>query len=188
MGRRGQLGLSNTFRCQLLDRGRIRHRNSRSRLSLTNIILNGIFLEEPEDVIEHKVATRLFHKERCLDKLSPGVAVVGHFADDLDDDTTVGGGLRVYRVNEDFAVLETDGGGLVMDLLNGWYTEARDNWERGEKKKKYLLAETGFDVLFLCAMIKGRGFGVEAMQTVGLFVNIRIILGNKLPSNLGTMF
>lgn len=34
-------------------------------------------------------------------------------------------------------------------------------------------------------MNEGGGFGVEAMQTIGLFVDICVILGNKLPSNLG---
>lgn len=52
-------------------------------------------------------------------------------------------------------------------------------------KKQYLLAETRFDFLSLCAMNEGGGFGVEAMQTIGLFVDIRIILGDELPSNLG---
>jgi len=28
------------------------------------------------------------------------------------------------------------------------------------------------------------GFRVETMQTIGLFVDKRVILGNKLPSNL----
>ena len=120
-GERGRLGLSNKSKCRLLDRVRLGHRNSRSRLGLADIILNGIFLEELEDVVEHKVAIELFRKEECLDKLSLGVAVVGHFADDLDNDTTIGGGLRVYRVNEDFAVLETDEGDLFVDFLNGWY-------------------------------------------------------------------
>lgn len=34
-------------------------------------------------------------------------------------------------------------------------------------------------------MNEGGGFGVEAMQTIGLFVDIRVILRNELPSNLG---
>ena len=47
------------------------------------------------------------------------------------------------------------------------------------------MAETRFDFLSLCAMNEGGGFGVEAMQTIGLFVDIRVILRNELPSNLG---
>ena len=40
-------------------------------------------------------------------------------------------------------------------------------------------------VLALCSMNEGGGFCVEAMQTIGLFVDIRVILGDELPSNLG---
>jgi hypothetical protein len=162
--RRRRLGLSNRFRCWLLDRDGFRDSNGRSRLGFADIILDGIFLKEPEDVVENKVAIWLLCKEESLDELSPGITMVGHLADDLNDDTTVGGGLRVYRVNEDFAVLKTDGGDLVVD---------------------FLLAETGFEFLSLCAMNEGGGFGVEAMQTIGLFVDIRVILRNELPSNLG---
>ena len=115
-GRR-QFGLSNRFRCWPPDRDGFRDGNGRSRLGFADIILDGIFLEEPEDVVENKVAIWLFCKEESLDELSPGITMVGHLADDLNDDTTVGGGLRVYGVNEDFAVLETDGGDLVVDFL-----------------------------------------------------------------------
>ena len=53
------------------------------------------------------------------------------------------------------------------------------------RRRKNLLAETGLDVLSLCAMNEGGGFGVEAMQTIGLFVDMGVILRNELPSNLG---
>jgi hypothetical protein len=166
-GWRGEFELSGGLRCWLfLDEGGFGGRNNRNRnrLGVAGIILDGIFFEEPEDVVENKVAVWLFCEEESLDKLSPGITTVGHFTDDLDDDTAIGRGLRIYGVNVDFAILETDGSDFVMDLL---------------------LAETGFNFLSLCAMNKGGGFGVEAMQTIGLFVDIRVILGDELPSNLG---
>jgi hypothetical protein len=105
----------------------------------------------------------LFCKEESLHKLSPRVAMVRHFADDLNDDAAICRGLRVYRVDENFAVLETEGGDFVVD---------------------FLLAEARLDFLTLCAMNEGRGFGVEAMQTIGMFIDKGVILRNELPSNL----
>jgi hypothetical protein len=46
-----------------------------------------------------------------------------------------------------------------------------------------MLAKARFTLLALGTMDKGRGFCVEAMQTIGLFVNKSVILGNKLPSD-----
>jgi hypothetical protein len=43
--------------------------------------------------------------------------MVRHLSDDLDDDAAIGGGLSIHRVNEDFAVLEPDGGDLVVNFL-----------------------------------------------------------------------
>lgn len=178
-----RLRLSGRLGRWLLDRGGFGGRNGGNRLGFADIILNSIFLEEPEDVVENKVTIWLFCKEESLDELSPGITMIGHLADDLNDDTTIGRGLRIYGVNEDFAVLETDGGDLVVDFLSKCHVSKRQIARR--RRKKYLLAETGFEFLSLCAMNEGGGFGVEAMQTIGLFVDIRVILRNELPSNLG---
>jgi hypothetical protein len=43
--------------------------------------------------------------------------MVRHLSDDLDDDAAIGRGLRIDGMNEDFAVLETDGGDLVVNFL-----------------------------------------------------------------------
>lgn len=106
------------FRCGWFECSRFRGGRGGTRVCVAHIILNGIFLEKTEDVVENKVAVGLFCKEECLDKLSPGITTVRHFADDLNDNAAVGRGLRVYGVDENFAVLETDGSDLVVDLLN----------------------------------------------------------------------
>jgi hypothetical protein len=43
--------------------------------------------------------------------------VVGHFADDLNYDPSIRRGLGVDGMDEDFAVLETDGGDLIVNFL-----------------------------------------------------------------------
>lgn len=48
-----------------------------------------------------------------------------------------------------------------------------------------MLAEAGLALLTLCAMDKGGLFSVEAVQTIGMFVNKGIILRNKLPADFG---
>lgn len=55
--------------------------------------------------------------------------------------------------------------------------------EKGRKRKTYMLTKARFDFLSLVAMTESRRFCVEAMQTIGLFVNKCIVLGNKLPSD-----
>jgi hypothetical protein len=49
----------------------------------------------------------------------------------------------------------------------------------------YLLAIAWRSILALSAMNEGGGFGVKAMQTIGLLVDISVILRDKLPSNFG---
>jgi ribosomal protein L13E len=46
-----------------------------------------------------------------------------------------------------------------------------------------MLAKARFALLALVAVDEGRGFCVEAMQTIGLLVHKGVILGNKLPSD-----
>ena len=46
------------------------------------------------------------------------------------------------------------------------------------------MTEARLDILALHSMGESGGFRVEAMQTIGLFVDKSVILGNKLPSNL----
>jgi hypothetical protein len=83
------------------------------------IILGSFFLEEAEDVVEHEIAVWLFSKEKGLNEFAPRLVVIGHLADDLDDDAAVCRGLGVDGVDEDFAVLEADGGYLVVNFLCG---------------------------------------------------------------------
>ena len=81
------------------------------------VALDGLLLEEAEDVVEDVVAVGLLGEEEGLHELAPGLAAVGHLADDLDDDAAVGGGLGVDGVDEDLAVFEADGGDLVVYFL-----------------------------------------------------------------------
>jgi hypothetical protein len=61
-----------------------------NRLSLTVVALDSLLLEEAENVVENKVAVRLLSKEEGLNELFPVPSSVAHFANDLNDDTTVG--------------------------------------------------------------------------------------------------
>jgi len=53
------------------------------------IRLDGFFLEEAEDIVEDEVTVGLFSEEESLDEFTPRLVVIGHFADDLDDDTAI---------------------------------------------------------------------------------------------------
>jgi len=97
---------------------------------VTFLAVGGFFFEEAEDVVEDKVAVGLLSEEEGLYEFAPWVAVVGHFADDLDDDAAAGRRLCIDGVDEDLAVLEADGGDLVVDFLardEGWVEERSEN-------------------------------------------------------------
>lgn len=49
----------------------------------------------------------------------------------------------------------------------------------------YKLTVTRFAILAFSAVNEGRAFGVETVQTIGLLVDEGVVLGHKLPSNLG---
>jgi hypothetical protein len=83
----------------------------------TIIGLDSFFLEETKDIVENEITIWLFCKEESLNKLAPWFVVIGHFSDDLDDDSTICRRLSVDGMDEDFTILEADGGYLVMDFL-----------------------------------------------------------------------
>jgi hypothetical protein len=116
-GRRSGL----TCRCRwgFGSRGRLGLGGLNFRLSgLVGIVaLDGLLLQESENVVEHKIAVGLLSEEKGLDKLAPGLAAVRHLTDDLDDDSTICRSLRIYRVNEDLAVLKTNRSDFLMDFL-----------------------------------------------------------------------
>ena len=80
-------------------------------------LFNRLLLQEAEDVVEDEVAIRLFSQEESLDKLLPSFTLVRHLTNDLNDDSTVCGGLSINRVDEDLAVLESNRGNLTMNFL-----------------------------------------------------------------------
>ena len=82
-----------------------------------HLVLFLFFLEVSEDVVEDKVAVGLFGQEECLGELSPWATVVGHFTNNEEDDSPSCRCLRVDRVDEDFAVVVTDGVDTFVDLL-----------------------------------------------------------------------
>ena len=91
---------------------------SRSDVALRLFALfNRLLLQEAEDVVEDEVAIRLFSQEESLDKLLPCFTLVRHLTNDLNDDSTVCGGLSINRVDEDLAVLESNRGNLTMNFL-----------------------------------------------------------------------
>lgn len=91
-------------------------------------ILNGLLLQEAEDVIEDKIAIWLLCKEESLDELLPRLTAIAHLANDLDDNTTRRRSLRIHRMDEDLAVLETDGENFVVNFLR-----------KGKKQRSVLL-------------------------------------------------
>jgi hypothetical protein len=126
----------------------------------------------------------LFGEEESLHEFTPRVTMVRHLSDDLDDDTTVCGGLRINGVDEDFAVLESDGGDLIVNFLC-----ITNLLERVMLCSKYnvlphLLTVAWLAILTLSAMDEGGRFSVKTMQTIWLLIDESIVLGNKLPSDL----
>lgn len=78
-------------------------------------ITKNLFFEIPEVVVEDKVAVRLFGQEEDLDKLFPWFVVIGHFTNNMNQDPVVCAGMRVDRMNKDFALFELDLQELLMD-------------------------------------------------------------------------
>ena len=179
-GRGGELGdLLRDLGCSYV--GLVRD-HARSVVTILVIRVHRFLLKETEDVIEDKVSVRLLGQEKRLRELAPKIATIGHFADDLDDDPAICRGLRVDRVDEDFAVLEPDRNNLVVDFLRG--DIALENLARGEKVA-HLLPITWAAIFALCTMDKGRVFGVKAVESVWLLVDEGVVLGDELPSDFG---
>ena len=86
----------------------------RKVLFLLNV---NLLLEIAEDIVEDKVAVWLFGKEEGLGEFAPCPIVIGHFADNEDDDTAVGGRLGIDVVNVDLALVVADSGDAVVDFL-----------------------------------------------------------------------
>ena len=80
-------------------------------------LFNRLFLQEAENVVKDEVAVGLLSKEESLDKFPPWLPTVGHLPNHLNNNTSIGRRLGIDRVNEDFAVLETDGGDFSVDFL-----------------------------------------------------------------------
>ena len=120
--RGGHDGLGNRFLRRGENRGFGGRRSGRLLISgytlLTFIFaLSSLLLQETEDIVEDEVPVRLLGKEECLNKLFPSLSSIGHFTDDLDDNATIRGGLSIDGVNEDLAILETDGSNTIVNFL-----------------------------------------------------------------------
>jgi hypothetical protein len=76
-----------------------------------------VVLEEAEDVVVDVVTPELFGQEEGLDKLLGGSSSVGHFAEDLDNNTSVNRSLAVEVAHEDLAVLKVQLQDLFVDRL-----------------------------------------------------------------------
>lgn len=112
LGSNGRLRNRHGQRCRnLLRDGGLRVRGL--------VVFNGVFLQKAEDIVEDEISVRLLGKEERLDEFPPWLAVVGHFTNDLNDYTTVRGGLRIDRVDEDLAVLETNRCDFRVNFLSG---------------------------------------------------------------------
>jgi hypothetical protein len=131
---------------------------------LQSFVIHVILLQISENIIEDEVTVGLFSEEECLGKFAPRLVVIGHLANSLDDYAVVGARLRIDRVDENLAILKADGEYLFVNLV---------------------LPIAWAPILALGAMDECRIFGVKAVKTVRLLVHKGVILGDKLPSNLG---
>jgi hypothetical protein len=84
---------------------------------LVLLILFHVLLKVAKDVVEHEVAIGLLGEEEGLRELSPWCALVRHLSDHQDDDTPVGGRLRVDRVDEDLTLVVADRVDSLVDFL-----------------------------------------------------------------------
>jgi hypothetical protein len=89
----------------------------RRRLLLLVLILLGLLGKVAEDVVEDEIAVGLLGKDKGLDEALVGLALVGDFANDLDDDIGIGA-LRVDVGDTDLGVLEVE---LLDALIDGLY-------------------------------------------------------------------
>jgi hypothetical protein len=96
-------------------RRRLLHAVGGRNVVLGLLVLLGILSKEAEDVIEDEVAIGLLGEDEGLRKASVRQALVGDFANDLDDDIGVGA-LRVDVGDADFGVLEVQ---LLDAILDG---------------------------------------------------------------------
>jgi hypothetical protein len=87
--------------------------------ALAVLSLDCLLLQETENVVQNKVTVGLLGQEKCLSEFAPGLVVVGHFTDDLNDDPTICRGLGVDGVDENLAVVEADRENPVVDFLMG---------------------------------------------------------------------
>ena len=76
------------------------------------LLLLGLLGQVAEDVVEDKVSVGLLGKDKGLDEALVGLAVVGDFSNDLDDNVRIGA-LRVDVGDADLGVLEVE----VLDAL-----------------------------------------------------------------------
>jgi hypothetical protein len=110
-------------------RRRLLHAVGGRNVVLGLLVLLGILSKEAEDVIEDEVAIGLLGEDEGLRKASVRQALVGDFANDLDDDIGVGA-LRVDVGDADFGVLEVQ---LLDAILDGLVpvSSAWVRWEIG---------------------------------------------------------
>jgi hypothetical protein len=81
------------------------------------ILLHRLVSKVTEDIIKDKVAVGLLGEDEGLDEALVGLALVGDFTNDLDDDVGVGA-LGVDVGDADLCVLEVE---LLDALVDGLY-------------------------------------------------------------------
>jgi hypothetical protein len=82
------------------------------RLVLDILLLFGLVCKIAEDIVQDEVAVGLLGKNKGLCETLMGLALVGDFADDLDNDVGVGA-LGIDVGDADFGVLVVE----VLDAL-----------------------------------------------------------------------
>jgi hypothetical protein len=91
--------------------------SGRGLLLLVVILLHGLVGKVTEDIVKDKVAVGLLGEDEGLDEALVGLALVGDFTNDLDDDVGVGA-LGVDVGDADLGVLEVE---LLDALVDGLY-------------------------------------------------------------------
>lgn len=129
---------------------------------ILSFLIKTFFFQIPEVIIQNIVTVGLFRKEKCLDKLPPWFIIICHLSDDMNENAIVCTRLRVYGVNENFAILKFD---LLELFVDSGLTLVKIG----------LLA---FDSVKIVRIL-----GIETVKKLRLVVHMSVILDYELPGD-----
>lgn len=90
--------------------------------------------------------------------------MVGHFTDDLDDNTTICRGLGVHRVDEDFAILKPNRGDFVVNFLQRKKLHVSGNIDICGETEKRIQSKNGVNIRIEIAIFERKKKNSKAEQ------------------------